>query len=251
LIERAQYRRNHQIYDSKANKLRSAYGAPLSFLEWMLIETERLHAKVRRYTSPEEHAFYPQFISQPILPELDYPQILKVDKNMININGEIMRWYVAKIIDRLCAHGDDEQYGSSVLCDITAMQAISRRIHYGKFVAESKYLTDPETYKDLIYKNDAIGILQLLTNVEVEKNVLKRAYLKASTYGRDITGTMEGYKVDPILIVDIYRDMIIPLTKDIEVRYLYLRHGIYPPAPETYFELCRGPQVNFDNITSI
>ena len=55
LIERAQYRRNYAIYDAKRNHLRNVYGAPLSFLEWMIIETEKLHSKVRRYTSPEEH----------------------------------------------------------------------------------------------------------------------------------------------------------------------------------------------------
>lgn len=37
LIERAQYRRNYDIYDPKKVKLRNIYGAPLSFLEWMLL----------------------------------------------------------------------------------------------------------------------------------------------------------------------------------------------------------------------
>jgi hypothetical protein len=37
LIERAQYRRNYDIYDAKTTKLRNIYGAPLSFLEWMLL----------------------------------------------------------------------------------------------------------------------------------------------------------------------------------------------------------------------
>ena len=50
-----------------------------------------------------------------------------------------------------------------------------------------------------------------------------------------------GYKIEPMLIADIYRDMIIPLTKDVEVRYLFYRVGILPPAPDTYFSLCRGP----------
>ena len=42
LIERAQYRRNYAIYDPKEIKLRNAYGAPQSFLEYMLLETEKL-----------------------------------------------------------------------------------------------------------------------------------------------------------------------------------------------------------------
>lgn len=254
LIERAQFRRNHEIYDTKLNKLRNIYGAPLSFLEFMLIETEKLHAKVRRYTSPEEHAFYPNLLPPPILPVLDYPTILsQVDKNVVNVNAEVLRWYTEKIIDRLCISGDDEQHGSSVLCDISALQALSRRIHYGKFVAESKFQKDTDLYTRLIRAGDAAAVVELLTNVEVERNVLRRALLKASTYGQDIVSTFNsssletnqnsatGYKIEPMLIADIYRDMVIPLTKDVEVRYLFHRVGCVPPPPDAYYHLCRGP----------
>lgn len=89
-----------------------------------------------------------------------------------------MRWYVEKIVGRLCNAGDDEQHGSSVLCDIVAMQALSRRIHYGKFVAESKFLSDPEKYTELVRDGKACEIVDLLTNVEVERRVLRRAYVK-------------------------------------------------------------------------
>ena len=150
LIERAQYRRNYDIYNPKKVKLRDPYGAPLSFLEWMLIETEKLHAKVRRYTSPEEHPFYESLLPAPILTELKFPKLLSVQKRDVDVNNEVMRWYVEKIIDRLCADGDDEQHGSSVICDINALQALSRRIHLGKFVAESKFQKEPELYSKLV-----------------------------------------------------------------------------------------------------
>ena len=248
LIERSQYRKNHAIYDPKMHKLRNVYGAPQSFLEYMLLETEKLHSKVRRYTSPEEHPFYASYLPSPILPELSYPQqILLTGKSAVDVNSEVMRWYVEKIIDRLCKAGDDEQHGSSVLCDISAMQALSRRIHYGKFVAESKFLKDPHTYTEYVKQGNATAIVDLLTNVEVERRVLRRAFAKASTYGQDITGTTEGYKIDPMLIADIYRDMIIPLTKDVEVRYLFHRVGCIPPTPDTYYSRCRGPLDAFDD----
>jgi len=248
LIERAQYRRNYAIYDPKENKLRNAYGAPQSFLEYMLLETEKLHAKVRRYTSPEEHPFYPTFLPQPILPDISYPiTICPIQKNAVDVNSEVMRWYVEKIIDRLCIEGDDEQHGSSVLCDIAAMQALSRRVHYGKFVAESKFVKDPEIYTEHLKQGNVIAVIELLTNVEVERKVLRRAFAKASTYGQDVTGTTEGYKVDPKLIADIYRDMIIPLTKDVEIRYLFHRVGLRPPMPDTYYKQLRGPMDAFDD----
>lgn len=43
LIERAQYRKNKSIYDSNTNNLLNLEGKPVSFLEWMLLETEKLH----------------------------------------------------------------------------------------------------------------------------------------------------------------------------------------------------------------
>jgi hypothetical protein len=92
-------------------------------------------------------------------------------------------------------------------------------------------------------------ILINLTNTEVERSVLRRAFIKSSQYGQDITtGTTAGFKIQPMLIADIYRDMIIPLTKDVEVRYLYHRLGKTPPPPDTYYEKCRGPTDAFDNV---
>lgn len=217
----------------------------------MLVETEKLHAKVRRYTSPEEHPFFESLLPPPILDELEFPTLIQVKKSDVDANQEILRWYTEKIIDRLCIPGDDEQHGSSVLCDINSLQAISRRIHYGKFVAESKFQSNQEIYKQLVDAGDAVGIVNQLTNKEVERGVLRRAFIKASHYGQDITGTTEGSKIDPMLIADIYRDMIIPLTKDVEVRYIFHRLNKSPPAPDTYYYLCRGPLDAFDDFDPV
>jgi chorismate mutase len=131
------------------------------------------------------------------------------------------------------------------------MQALSRRVHYGKFVAESKFVKDPDTYTAHLRAGDVTAVIGLLTNVEVERKVLRRAYAKASTYGQDITGTTAGYKVDPKLIADIYRDMIIPLTKDVEIRYLFRRVDLAPPMPDTYYAQLRGPLDAFDDPDAI
>ena len=50
-------------------------------------------------------------------------------------------------------------------------------------------MSECNKYVELVKKNDVVGILNLLTNKEVEKKVLKRSFLKASTYGQDISGT--------------------------------------------------------------
>lgn len=87
-------------------------------------------------------------------------------------------------------------------------------------------------------------MLELLTNKAVEERVLQRAFMKASTYGSDINdlpivgdsrGPKEGaknFKVDPQSIVDIYRDLVIPLTKDVEIMYLFQRTGYPCPSLE-------------------
>jgi hypothetical protein len=39
----------------------------------------------------------------------------------------------------IAAPGDDGNYGSAATLDVLALQALSKRIHYGKFVAEAKF----------------------------------------------------------------------------------------------------------------
>lgn len=87
----------------------------------MLLETEKLHAQVRRYTSPEEHPFNPDSIPSPRLPKLNFPNILSLEKEKVNVNEIIKSWYIERILRRLCIDGDDEQHGSSCLCDIAGM----------------------------------------------------------------------------------------------------------------------------------
>lgn len=39
----------------------------------------------------------------------------------------------------IAAAGDDNNHGSAVTLDVLVLQALSKRIHYGKFVAEAKF----------------------------------------------------------------------------------------------------------------
>ena len=298
LIERAQYRQNSIVY--RPGGFGSSLGIPpgsrvptindidepdteLSFLEYFLVGTEVLHSTVRRYTSPEEHAFFPERLPpEPMaaLPRLEYPQDLLSSvgfANQVNFNKRLLQRYIDDICPSLCEKGDDEQHGSTVLADIAVLQALSRRIHYGKFVAESKYLSSPFEYQTLVDRGDADGVMALLTNSVVEAQVLRRARLKATTYGTEpilvnsdnddistvaaaaasaVAAAMEtirhddeqghqqhqariqdrreqqrSVKVDPLVIESVYRDIIIPMTKDVEVAYLFRRCGRTPPPP--------------------
>uniref|UniRef100_A0A0G4FZ06 chorismate mutase n=1 Tax=Chromera velia CCMP2878 TaxID=1169474 RepID=A0A0G4FZ06_9ALVE len=224
LIERAQFGLNLKVYEPGA--LTDRFPCPM--LDYFLLESEKVHARMRRYTSPEEHAFFPDDLPIPILPPKAVPEVL--NPNLINYNAKIKSYYTNVLLPLICRSGDDEEYGSAATCDITCLQALSKRVHYGKFVAEAKFQEDTETYKQLIAGKDADGILEKLTNRAVEERLLDRVRQKASTYGRDVgmtcaTDSTLHFKVDPEVIVAAYRDFIIPVTKEVEVDYLLERCG--------------------------
>jgi hypothetical protein len=60
----------------------------------MLLETERLHSLVRRYTVASEHPFS-EGLPEPVLPPIDHPVVLH--PNQININAKIKTVYVVGI----------------------------------------------------------------------------------------------------------------------------------------------------------
>lgn len=172
-----------------------------------------------------------------MLPAQQTPDRLKFLVEIdVNYGAQIMKKYEEEILPLICKEGDDGQYGSSAVCDIQALQALSKRIHYGTFVAESKFLAQTEEYTKLIKAGDRAGIMELLTNREVEERVIKRVQNKAMAYGQEITDDtslvhgsaipddmLKHFKVNPESMGRLYRDIIIPLTKDVEVDYLMKR----------------------------
>ncbi|KAJ1672458.1 chorismate mutase aro7, partial [Spiromyces aspiralis] len=153
--------------------------------------------------------------------------------------------YTKFLIPALCEPGDDSNYGSTATRDIECLQALSRRIHYGKFVAESKFQDQKynSKYIELIKAGDRNGILETLTNKQVEQKLLDRLRLKVTVYGQDLSkkdvdlhggvcsndsatkpkAVPDNLRVDTSLVVDLYEKYIIPLTKEVEVEYLLCR----------------------------
>ncbi|KAI8356135.1 chorismate mutase [Choanephora cucurbitarum] len=223
LIERAQFGLNPCIYEKGALEFKGATG-DRNFLEYFLWETEKVHAKVRRYTSPDEYAFTSP-LPEPILPPLEFDQFL--EPNDININSKIMEVYLKDIVPAICKNTDDKNYGSSVTKDIEALQALSKRIHFGKFIAESKFRSSPEEYIRLALVEDREKIDELLTNKAVEAQVLERLRRKALVYGQTLDeeqeGTSKHLRIPVEAVVDLYKRWVIPLTKVVEVDYLINR----------------------------
>jgi chorismate mutase len=229
LIERSQFAVNKEIYATGKNSLLKTASTTSehseSYLDFFLEKTEQLHASLGRYTSPDEHPFLIEGTFVPLIQAQSYPQSLK--PNSININEKIKAIYETKIIPRICQNnGSDGQYGSSATMDINVLQSISKRIHFGKFVAEAKFLQEKEKYSKLIKNNDADGLMKLLTKQSVEDKVVERVTLKAGTYGLDPTTTdTPSYAIPPEEVGQLYREFVMPLNKDVQVSYLLQRLG--------------------------
>ncbi|CAI0453933.1 unnamed protein product [Linum tenue] len=206
-----------------------------SLVEYILKETEKLHAKVGRYKSPDEYPFFPNDLPEPLLPPMQYPKVLHKVAESININNTVWDMYFKDLLPRLVKLGNDGNCGSSAVCDTICLQALSKRIHYGKFVAESKFRANPSEYKTAIEAQisetlqDREGLMALLTYPEVEERVKERVEMKARTFALEVTmkeGKVESetvYKIEPHLVADLYGRWIMPLTKEVQVEYLLRR----------------------------
>ncbi|KAK4367575.1 hypothetical protein RND71_011367 [Anisodus tanguticus] len=226
LVERAQYCYNAETYDPDVFLMAGFHG---SLVEYIVKETEKLHAKVGRYTSPDEHPFFPKELPEPMLPPMQYPKVLHSVADSININVTIWEMYFKKLLPRLVKEGDDGNFGSTAVCDTICLQALSKRIHYGKFVAEAKFRASPDVYEAAIKAQDRNGLMDLLTYPIVEEAIKRRVEMKTKTYGQEFNfnGPENGgepvYKIKPCLVGELYGDWIMPLTKEVQVEYLLRR----------------------------
>lgn len=248
LIERAQFAHNPRIYRRGEFQELKDIGFHGSWLEWFLKETETFHAKARRYTAPDEYPFTdPAELPPPILKPIAHPNILYPNK--INANASILAFYTQSIVPRITrqatlalaaakrAQGvtgegeyeDDGNYGSAAFIDLEVLQAVSKRVHYGKFVSESKFRDDPAAFIPHIRSRNRDALAGLITKPEVELKLLQRLRKKAELYaqnfapdGQPLSDT-SSRKIDVDGVVELYEHYIIPLTKEIEVDYLLVR----------------------------
>ncbi|EXB38040.1 Chorismate mutase [Morus notabilis] len=195
LLERAQYCYNADTYDPNAFSMDGFHG---SLVEYMVKETEKLHAQVGRYKSPDEHPFFPVGLPEPLLPPMQYPQVLHPVADSININNKVWNMYFKDLIPRLVKEGDDGNYGSTAVCDTMCLQ-------------------------------DKDKLMALLTYPSVEEAIKNRVEMKAKTYGQEMPVNIEEdvadpvYKIKPSLVAVLYGDWIMPLTKEVQVQYLLRR----------------------------
>ncbi|KAF8319103.1 chorismate mutase [Clavulina sp. PMI_390] len=242
------------MYERGAFKELVDQGFDGTWLEWFLKETEMFHAKARRYTSPDEHPFTPN-LPLPLLPPLQHPPILYGPAtDAVNVNASILSFYSRATVPAITRRAtkelasykrakgkaggeefeDDGNYGSAAIADVAVLQIISKRIHYGKFVSESKFRSDPAAFIPHIETPNPAALEALITKPAVEKALLVRLGKKASIYGPEIStsapsggvpngGTEDDgkWKIDVESVRELYESWIIPLTKEVEVRSIF------------------------------
>jgi len=220
LIDRAQFRRNGVAYLPGQSGFE---GEPeLSLFALRLRYQEEMDACFGRFAVPEERPFN-RNLPPPRRTVRLPPNCLHLDAyDEVNLTAQITDSYL-QLLPKICAEGDDGQYGSSVEHDVYAIQAISRRIHYGAlYVAESKYFADPPTYRQVVDAGDTEILMGLLTRPAVEQRILRRVRHKTRALQASATADTR-ITIDPDVVCDYYAATIIPLTKQGEVIYLQNR----------------------------
>lgn len=224
LIERARFPMNYALYNPRLD-LVPGFSGPL--VDFIVKETEAVQAKAGRYVNPEENPFFPDNLPPSMIPNHNYSQVLHPGGASININKAIWDMYLNKLLPLFVDAGDDGNYASTAASDLICLQALSRRIHYGKFVAEIKFRDTPNDYEPPIRAKDTDALMKLLTDERVEKMVKKRVEKKADVFGQDVNvsnnADSKRYKVDPSVVAHLYDEWVIPLTKLVEVEYLIRR----------------------------
>merc|ERR1740121_3612125 len=232
-----------QLGTFKLHQLKSA-GSTGCLGDWFIYQTECLHAQAHRYEYPTEFPFFGP-LPEPTLGAVPFGR--EEQRNILDkvppsalINKKLLEIYRTKIIPQICEEGDCSNQGSTAIQDIHCLQTMATRIYYGLFVAESKFRTETEKARALIRAQDREGLMAFITKPEVEAKNVQRVILKARTFSQTISTAEENqlaptlslsttYKVNPEFIGAVFRDFLMPLTKDVEVEYL-LRRSLHLPG---------------------
>lgn len=196
----------------------------VSLFELRLHHQEKLDTLFGRYQIPEERPFHWGLPAPRRLPALPETGLVISDAELVNMTGPIREDYLG-LLPRLCGEGDDGHWGSAVEHDVICLQALSRRIHFGAlYVGETKYRENPEGFARLVADGDEDGMSAAITRAEVELQVLARVRAKVAAV-QAVSDPGLRRLVDPEVLVGFFRETIIPLTKEGEVRYLSQRVG--------------------------
>ncbi len=222
LIDRAQFKHNTVVYEPGRSEFRNMRRK--SLFDLRLEYQEKMDALFGRFRVPEERPFTKP-LPGPRRRNAQSDDFLELsDLNSVNLTNDIKNCYL-RTLPVICELGDDGHYGSSVEHDVYALQAMSRRVHYGAmYVAEAKYREDPEGYGAMIAAKDTDALMKRLTRKKVEHMILIRVREKVKHMQARVNQKVRK-TVRPRAVLNLYEEFIIPLTKKGEVLYLLNRRG--------------------------
>ncbi|XP_022636613.1 chorismate mutase 2 isoform X1 [Vigna radiata var. radiata] len=205
LFERVKFPLNPPTYDLLGDLVR---------------ETEALQFEAHRYDNPEENPFFPENLPPFSAPEYPFTEFLQGAGASININKEIWEVYFRELLPKFVKCGDDGNYAQTAFADLTLLQAISKRIHYGKFFAEVRFKEARIICEPYIRAKDKEALMKFLTTESVENTVvMRRVEKKVMVFGRELSQEHD-FKGDVSIL---YEKWLLPLTKKVQVEYLLKR----------------------------
>ncbi|KAL7526210.1 hypothetical protein ACHAWF_001677, partial [Thalassiosira exigua] len=150
------------------------------------------------------------------LMDLDYDSnLLSNDPEYdgLNWNRILYENYLSVVVPVVAAKGDDKQHGCTILADIAVFQALS------KWVAESKYRSNPEGFQRLIYPGERRR--RRHGPVDKREGVLTRVWVKArakaTAYGRDPLISSLSTVYSAVHPCKLFVSRLLKLWSDLEV----------------------------------
>lgn len=203
LTERARCKQDLRIYRPGGIAL-DGYGG--SFLDYVLAEQAAVHTRARRHLAmgdPLARAFTPAPMSA-------------------SVGDLIVGYYASTLVPAIAEEGDSRDAFATVLCDLSALQVIDRRIAYGIPIAEAKYALAPTSFDRILDPERAAEVRSRLRDAETEEKLLLRVRAKVE---KGCSETM--CHVDPQAVVDLFERCLMPVTLDVQVAHLLRRSVVF------------------------
>ena len=216
LCERAKYKQNLCVYIHNASEFSYKDGFEGTYFDYMFRSIENAQSQAGRYEAFDENPFYKGLNKTQVkrMYNTEIPLNIVKYSHKINCSSWIKIPYL-KFIKELCKEGNDYHYGDTVMCDISALQIISKRIHYGILVMEGIYEKNKDKYNAFLKEENDVMICNLLKDVNVEKKVLERVKMKVRKRTTELK--------DEECIVNFFKECIIPMTIQVELDYIFTK----------------------------
>ncbi len=138
--------------------------------------------------------------------------------------------YTTLALPLICSESAPEN-GAVIELDCNCIWAIMLRMRTSVRVAVTKYRLGIGGLREAINAGDAEAIRQAITIPSVEETVLDRILLTATNFVHGNATPELPLSHFPDAVAHVYRDWVIPMSCDVQVRWLFRQYGIVDEAP--------------------